>query len=103
MPDRETQMKALSSPPRLRILQLLARPRKHFGHQHSADPLKFGVCKSLIAEALGLSQPTVSRHVDLLRQAGFLTAHRHEKWSYCKRDDAALNEYIQWLQRDLKL
>lgn len=88
--DRSTQMKALASPPRLTILRLLAEPQVHFGHQWSADAREFGVCMTLIAEALGVAQPTASRHLDLLRQAGFITVRRHLKWSYCKRDEAVI-------------
>ena len=62
--ERSTQMKAMASEPRLKVLQLLAEPQKHFGHQWSADPAKFGVCMTLIAEALRIAQPTASRHLD---------------------------------------
>ncbi|MCC5968881.1 MAG: winged helix-turn-helix transcriptional regulator [Pararhodobacter sp.] len=95
--DRSTQIKAMASEQRLRILQLLAEPGKHFGKQWSADPMEFGVCMTLIAEALDVAQPTASRHLDILRQAGFITVHRHLKWSYCKRDEAAIRGYLDWL------
>lgn len=70
--DRSTQIKALASETRLKVLSLLAEPEKHFSHQWSADPAEFGVCMTLIAEALGVAQPTASRHLDLLRKAGFI-------------------------------
>ena len=49
--DRATQIKAMASPPRMKILRLLAAPGRHFGHQQSADPVEFGVCMTLLAEA----------------------------------------------------
>lgn len=91
----------MASEPRLKILRLLAMPEKHFGHQWSADPVKFGVCMTLIAEALSVAQPTASRHLDILRQAGFITVQRHLKWSYCKRDEAAISGYLVWLTTEL--
>ncbi len=91
----------MASKPRLRILQLLAEPGKHFGHQWSADPVEFGVCMTLIAEALAVAQPTASRHLDILRQAGFISVQKHLKWSYCKRDEAAISGYLDWLGREI--
>ncbi len=52
---------------------------------------------TLIAEVLVVAQPTASRHLDILRQAGFITVQRHLKWSYCKRDEAAISGYLGWL------
>lgn len=99
--NRSTQQKALSSDTRMAILRLLSAPEKHFSEQWSADPAAFGVCMSLIADAIGVSQPTISRHLDLLKQAGFITVRRHHKWSYCQRDDAAINEHLAWLKGEL--
>ena len=99
--ERSTQIRAIASEPRLRILQLLAEPGKHFSHQQSADPVKFGVCMTLIAEALAIAQPTASRHLDILRQAGFISVQKHLKWSYCKRDEAQISDYLAWLDREL--
>ena len=91
----------MASEPRLRILQLLAEPGKHFGHQWSADAEEFGVCMTLLAEALVIAQPTASRHLDILRQAGFIKVQKHLKWSYCKRDEGAIIEYLGWLGKEL--
>ncbi len=99
--DRSTQIKALASTQRLAILRLLAEPQRHFAHQWSADAAEFGVCMTLIAEALAVAQPTASRHLEILRQAGFITVRRHLKWSYCKRDDPAIGEYLNWFRSEL--
>ncbi|MEQ9918364.1 helix-turn-helix transcriptional regulator [Pectobacterium aroidearum] len=101
MSVRSTQVKALASEPRLEILRLLKHPQQHFSGQTSADPQEFGVCITLIADALHIAQPTASRHVDLLRQAGFITIKRYQKWTYCQRNEAALADYIQWLTGEL--
>ena len=93
----------MASETRLQILRLLAEPQTHFGQQWTADPVEFGVCMTLIAEALSVSQPTASRHLDILKQAGFITVRKHQKWSYCKRDNTIILEYLAWLKRDLLL
>lgn len=85
------------------ILRMLAKPKKHFGHQWSANPVEFGVCMTLIAEALGVAQPTASRHLEILKQASFITVQKHQKWSYCKRNDEAIQDYLAWLQRELSV
>jgi DNA-binding transcriptional ArsR family regulator len=97
MSDRSTQIRALASEQRLHILQHLRAPGNHFASQWSADPVGFGVCVTLIAEALGVSQPTTSRHVGLLRQAGFISVRRHQARAYRKRNDEALAGYLAWL------
>ncbi len=56
---------------------------------------------TLIAEALVVAQPTASRHLDILRQAGFITVQRHLKWSYCTRDEAAISGYLDWLSLEI--
>jgi DNA-binding transcriptional ArsR family regulator len=101
--DRSTQIKAMASEQRLKILQLLADPKTHFGQQSSADPVTFGVCMTLIANALAIAQPTASRHLDILRQAGFIKVQKHLKWSYCTRDEAAISDYLDWLGREISV
>ena len=92
----------MASEVRMQILRLLAEPKKHFGHQWSADAVEFGVCMTMIAEKLAVSQPTASRHLDILRQAGFIRVRKHQKWSYCKREEPAIMDYLHWLQSELK-
>ena len=103
MTERIDQIKALSSESRIEILRLLDDSAGNFAHQESADPLEVGVCMNLIAERLGLSQPTTSRHIELLRRAGFLRIRRQQKWSYCSRDEASLTDYYKWLRRQLSI
>lgn len=99
--NRSTQIKAMASPVRMTILRLLAGPKRHFGQQYSADPAEFGVCMTLIADAIGVAQPTASRHLDILRQAGFIVVRRQHRWSYCHRNEAAIRDYLDWLQAEL--
>jgi len=101
MTDRLEQSKALASEARLTILGWMAEPDLHFSHQETGKPSDIGVCVTLLAEKLELSQPTVSRHLELLRRAGFLTVHKIGKWSFFKRDAAAVADYKDWLNDTL--
>jgi DNA-binding transcriptional ArsR family regulator len=48
------------------------------------------VCGVLIAEKLGVSQPTVSEHLKILSQVGLLSAKRVKQWTFYKRDEARI-------------
>ena len=62
-------IRALASTRRLQILEWL-QIRRAFPAQVDGDLLNDGVCGALIAEKLGVSQPTVSEHLKILSQAG---------------------------------
>lgn len=95
------QSKALAGEPRLQILQWLREPGLHFGHQQTGDPAAIGVCVSLIAEKLAVSQPTASRHLELLKNAGFLDLRKIGKWSFYARNEAQLRAYKSWLESQI--
>lgn len=101
--DRSRQITAMGSEQRLKILRLLAAPHTHFSEQWSADPVEFGVCMTLIAKALDIAQPTASRHLAILNEADFIRVSKHQRWSYCKRDEAAIRDYLQWLDGQLSI
>jgi len=84
----ESALRALASDRRLLILQWLKRPKAHFRAQVDGDLVKDGVCGVLIAEKLGVSQPTVSEHLKILTQAGLLNAKRVKQWTFYKRNEA---------------
>jgi len=94
-------MKAMGSDVRMAIFRLLAAPRDHFADQGTADPVEFGVCMTLIGSALGIAQPTASRHLEMLRQARFISVSKQQKWPYCKRNDAEILEYLEWFRLEL--
>src|SRR5689334_21357123 len=92
-----TVLKALSNDKRLKILQWLKEPRKHFTSQH-CDVEKEGVCVGLIEAKIGLSQSTVSHYLMLLQQAGLITTERRGQWTFCKRNEKTIKELIKHLQ-----
>jgi DNA-binding transcriptional ArsR family regulator len=85
-------IKALASEKRLQILQWLKDPEAHFRPQIDGDLVKDGVCGVLIAEKLGVSQPTASEHLKLLSNAGLLSTKRIKQWTFYKRDEKRIRE-----------
>jgi DNA-binding transcriptional ArsR family regulator len=86
----ELVLRALANERRLLILEWLKEPRAHFPPQRDGDLVRDGVCGVLIAEKLGVSQPTVSGHLRLLAQAGLLRAKRIKQWTFYRRDEVQI-------------
>ena len=103
MLKREDQIKAMASEMRMDILRVLGEPARYFAHQDSADPVEFGVCVQQLAAHFSVGQPTMSRHLELLRRAGFIRTLRKQKWAYCSRDEAGLRDYTDWLTHSLSI
>ncbi|MBT3558435.1 MAG: winged helix-turn-helix transcriptional regulator [Rhodospirillales bacterium] len=101
MVDKLEQSKALASDARLSILRWLIDPDAHFLHQVTGKPSEIGVCVTLLTEKLDMAQPTVSRHLELLRRAGFLTVNKVGRWSFFQRDEAAVIEFKAWINENL--
>lgn len=85
-----TVLRALANGKRLAILDWLKDPRAHFREQVDGDLVEDGVCGVLIAEKLGVGQPTVSEHMRILLQAGLVRSKRTKKWTFYRRDEAAI-------------
>jgi DNA-binding transcriptional ArsR family regulator len=83
-------LKALGNERRLQILEWLKDPRAHFRPQVDGDLVDDGVCAVLIAEKLGVSQPTLSEHMRILVQAGLVTPKRIKQWTFYRRDEARI-------------
>jgi len=65
-----TALKALADPARLRLLSLI-----------NAQP-EGEACVCNLTEPLGLSQPTVSHHLRVLREAGLVEREQRGNWAY---------------------
>jgi DNA-binding transcriptional ArsR family regulator len=95
--DVNAALRALASDRRRLILDWLRHPKQHFRPQADGDLVADGVCGVLIAEKLGVSQPTVSEHLKILTQAGVLTSKRVKQWTFYKRDEARITK----IKRDI--
>jgi ArsR family transcriptional regulator len=91
MPIAET-IRALANERRLLILEWLKDPPAHFPPQIDGDLVADGVCGVLIAEKLGVSQPTVSEHLKVLARAGLVRSKRIKQWTFYRRDEAHIRE-----------
>ena len=94
-------MRALANERRLKVLEWLKDPTAHFPPQIDGDLVKDGVCGLLIAEKLGVSQPTVSEHLRILAEAGLVRSKRIKQWTFYKRDDARIKELKRAIQTNL--
>ena len=80
---------------RLHILEWLRDPVAHFPLQIDGDLVEDGVCGVLIAEKLGVSQPTASEHLKILAQAGLVRSKRIKQWTFYKRDEVRIEKVKQ--------
>jgi ArsR family transcriptional regulator len=80
-------LRALANDRRIQILDWLKDPPAHFPPQLDGDLVADGVCGVLIAEKLGISQPTLSEHMKILAQAGLVRSKRIKQWTFYQRDE----------------
>lgn len=76
--------KAIADPVRLQLVDVL---RKHAGK----------VCVCELVPLFDLSQPTVSHHLKVLRDAGIVDSERQGLWVYYYVVPDALDELSAWL------
>jgi ArsR family transcriptional regulator len=80
-----TVFKALSDPVRLRLLSLIA---SHAGGE---------ACVCDLTPTFDVSEPTISHHLKVLREAGLVTSERRASWVYYRVVPDALNGLSQLL------
>jgi len=97
--EMEEALRALANDRRLRILEWLRRPRKHFPPQVDGDLVKDGVCGLLIARKLNVSQPTASEHLNILGSAGLIRGKRIKQWTFYQRDEKAIRKIKRMLNK----
>ena len=78
-------LKALADPTRLRLISIVAASK---GEE---------ACVCDLTEPVGLSQPTVSHHLKILVDAGFLTRTKRGTWSYYALVPGALDSLAKLL------
>jgi len=86
----ERLLKALASDKRLLVLDSLKNPVAHFPPQVDGDLIEDGVCSNWLAEKMGVAQPTATRHLKLLAEAGLIVPTRKKGWVFYKRNEAAI-------------
>lgn len=80
-PERQARLvaifRALGDPTRLEVFRLIA-----------AQEAPLCVCD--VVERFDLSQPTISHHLKVLREAGLVSVSRRGVWAYCAADPRGL-------------
>jgi ArsR family transcriptional regulator len=94
-------IRALASDRRLRILDWLKDPERHFPPQVDGDLATDGVCAVLLARKLRISQPTLSEHMRILSEAGLVRAKRIKQWTFYRRDEARIRELKRLIARQV--
>jgi ArsR family transcriptional regulator len=77
--------KALGDPVRIELVDVL---RKHAGK----------VCVCELVPLFDLSQPTISHHLKVLRDAGLVASERQGLWAYYYVLPGAIDELSAWLR-----
>ena len=96
MKDFVKVMKALSDPNRVKIIKML---------QHKV------MCVCEIQAALKIAQPTVSKHLKILEDAGLVTSRKEGVWVNYQLADGSSSPYVasllgnlrHWLEDDSKI
>lgn len=94
-------LKAIASPVRLRVLELLKDPVRNFPPQVDGDPILDGVCADFIRERVGIAAATASRHLSLLAACGLLIATRKKGWTFYRRNEQAVADLASRLASKL--
>lgn len=84
--DLARRIKALADPTRLRLLSIVA----------ATEGKEACVCD--LIEPVGLAQPTVSHHLKVLTEAGFLTRSKRGTWAYYALVPTALDRLADLLR-----
>ncbi len=95
--DEVEVARALASGTRMRILSWLRDPIANFESRVAGDLTEDGVCVNLIAAKAGISQPSASRHLSVLKGAGLVETRRVAQRNYHRRDEAGIDKAKQIL------
>ena len=83
--DLARSLKAIADPARLRLISIIA----------ASDGQEACVCD--LTEPLNINQPTVSHHLKVLTEAGFITRSKRGTWAYYALVPGALDSIARLL------
>ncbi len=93
--------KVLANQTRVSILKWLKDPESNFPPHQDIDHFDDGVCVGYIQDKAGLSQSTISTYLTSMQNADLIIPTRHGKWTYYRRNEEVIKNYIKSLQQDL--
>ena len=98
--DIEKAVSALNNPIRRKILVWL-KDRSSFPPALPEHADLEGVCVTHIQEKAGLSQSTISNYMGLLKQAGLVVSERHGPWTFYRRDEDSIRDFLTAIKEEL--
>lgn len=93
--------KVLSNKVRVDILDWLKDMEANFPPQINVPDFNNGVCVCHIQDKTGLSQSTVSHYLTMMHKVNLVIATRIGKWTYYKRNENTIKDYIKLLENNL--
>lgn len=99
--DIEMVLKALANDKRLLVLSLLKDPTRNFPPQVDGDLVNDGVCSNWLTEKMGVAQPTATRHLKILADAGLIIPTRKKGWVFYRRDEASISKIKRMLSEEV--
>ena len=99
--DTEAIYKALANPIRRQILQCLKEPKRFISPEECGNDFSRGVCAGNMEKIADISQSTMSNHLSVLQQAGLIQVTKYGQWSYFSRNEALIQQYIEYLKHSL--
>ena len=87
-------------------LKELTRVFKSLGDRNRVRIVKMlqkrPLCVCEIREVLGISQPAVSRHLNILKNAGLIEDEKDGVWTNCRLSKGVGNEYVSQILKYLE-
>jgi ArsR family transcriptional regulator len=96
--------KALSNETRRQIMLWLKNPEEFFDEKlYLQQGLNFqiGVCVGDIQAKAGLAQSVISSYLLTMQKAGLLESNRIGKWTYYRRNEKTIEEFVDYIQKEL--
>lgn len=91
----DRMLRAIADPTRRRILNTL----KQKGACSIGKDV--GMCACDIEERVRLTQPTISHHMSVLKNAGLVEAKKEGQWMWYRRNEGAVRELARSLRDSL--
>ena len=91
----DRMLRAIADPTRRRILNTL----KQKGACSIGKDV--GMCACDIEERVRLTQPTISHHMSVLKNAGLVEAKKEGQWMWYRRNEGAVRELARRMRESL--
>ena len=94
-PDLDRFLHAIADPTRRRILAAL---KEKGGCSIDKET---GLCAGDIEQRIGLAQPTISHHMQILEKAGLVEGKREGHWRWYRRNEKLIAEMMRGLKEQI--